>query len=613
MPLPEGLNGHHPDGKGYHSTQVVELTVGKEQNVAIDFFERINRPDLRDVITADSPWVIHTMEVYSDGDGFRGQGGLGILVGDKLRLAKKLGIPVKCFSLMYALKSHQVLDGFWQTDTYSPVEPEQLGFQSIRDVSIGVNNHSVGLSIYLAPNRSTYGPFEPGLKSPYFGKAESDHRLYQQTVAGFGNYSTKKELGMTAAVDQLEEFGIGLTPLAEFDDLCDQGFSEAEAIAKLREKYILTNHTLIPAAVPAYSRYQFEHYVLSNMKSERAKGWLLNLIDRNDGSLSLSVLAHTFAGRFNGVSKLHVEVASGQFARADGTTVDYYPITNGIDIERWTYPNFYHLYQQSGIIDGLELPTDDHKEKINDLDSQVLREIKRKAGEELRSYLAKRVDQYGQSVSIPETAEIACWGKRIAEYKRLGMLLHDTNRLKEILVEENVHLILSGKAHTEDEPMKKKLQEILYIIDQDPVLKERVHFIQDYDEELASPLIAGVDIWFNTPRVGKEACGTSWMKALANLAVLISTEDGGVADVKPAHYLKIEGESFDEEVNSLYERFRQAAKLVKGTDEEWADFVKDQLGAYLCTISGSRMWKDYLEFVFPRSMVVKAETLPMAA
>ncbi|EKD62215.1 MAG: hypothetical protein ACD_52C00265G0002 [uncultured bacterium] len=55
-------------------------------------------------------------------------------------------------------------------------------------------------------------------------------------------------------------------------------------------------------------------------------------------------------------------------------------------------------------------------------------------------------------------------------------------------------------------------------------------FIPNYDMELALKMVSGVDVWLNTPVVGKEACGTSGMKALANGVINLSTADGWVAE-----------------------------------------------------------------------------------
>lgn len=563
------------------------------------FFERIGRQDLASVITKTTPWISHSLEVYLDRDGFHGQGGLGILMGDMSRLAERLEIPIKVFSLIYSTTSHQVLKELWQHEVYRNVAPEKRSFQVVGSFSLGVDNHYVQMDILQAPTRHIYGPYEPGMSCLYAGRGGGDHRLYQQAAAGFGNYQALKELGITPAVVQLNEVTTALMPLAEFDDLSAQGLNVNEAIKRLRKKYILTNHTLVAAAIPQYSRDQFKQFVFPNMRSEEAKEWLGDLIDCNGGYMDIAILAHTFAGKFNGVSKMHAEIASGGFRRADGEAVNFYPITNGIDLERWTDPKLYEIYKSAGVIDEFDLPTEYYRGRIKGLDVEQLREVKDGARNRLRTYLSTRIDQNDQSIRIPEDAEIACWTKRLADYKRPSMLFRDQDQLLQILQEGNVHIILSGNVHPEDAFMKYKLREILQRVEDNPFLRERVHFAQDYDEALATPLVTGVDIWFNTPEIGNEACGTSWEKALANLAVLVSTEDGGVADVKPANYFQIVGEDYDQEVACLYRQFRKAVALVR-SDRAWAVYVKNQLGAYINIISGARAWWDYLNFAFPK-------------
>jgi glucan phosphorylase len=52
---------------------------------------------------------------------------------------------------------------------------------------------------------------------------------------------------------------------------------------------------------------------------------------------------------------------------------------------------------------------------------------------------------------------------------------------------------------------------------------------------LAKMLIAGCDVWLNTPIVGSEACGTSGMKAALNGCLPCSTNDGWVAEADLAN------------------------------------------------------------------------------
>ena len=92
-----------------------------------------------------------------------------------------------------------------------------------------------------------------------------------------------------------------------------------------------------------------------------------------------------------------------------------------------------------------------------------------------------------------------------------------------------------------------KLMNTLKLIDSHPILRQRVHYLPDYDEELGLGLSLGANSSINTPIVGLEACGTSWMKDVANMGLLISTHDGGVADMPSDNYLTVSGKTEAEE------------------------------------------------------------------
>lgn len=53
-----------------------------------------------------------------------------------------------------------------------------------------------------------------------------------------------------------------------------------------------------------------------------------------------------------------------------------------------------------------------------------------------------------------------------------------------------------------------------------------VVFLEDYDLGLARDLVAGADLWLNTPRPPLEASGTSGMKAAHNAISILSILDG---------------------------------------------------------------------------------------
>ena len=54
----------------------------------------------------------------------------------------------------------------------------------------------------------------------------------------------------------------------------------------------------------------------------------------------------------------------------------------------------------------------------------------------------------------------------------------------------------------------------------------RVVYLPNYDIDLAKVLIAGVDLWLNTPQPPLEASGTSGMKAALNGVPSLSILDG---------------------------------------------------------------------------------------
>ena len=234
---------------------------------------------------------------------------------------------------------------------------------------------------------------------------------------------------------------------------------------------------------------------------------------------------------------------------------------------------------------------------MQNLSADEIIELKRLGRAKLNEILLKRKNQRGETVQIPEDALVFDFKRRFVSYKRPWMPFEDLEKLKRILRENNAHYILAGKVHQGDEKMREMLHAVLSKIESDELLRERVHYIQDYDEELGLALAVGSDVAINVPIVGLEACGTSFMKDLANLKLLISTADGGVADISPVPCLEVVGANYDAEVRSLYEQMNRAARIYKNNDL-LARQIRRQLAEYLPVISGARMMKDYLHLIF---------------
>ena len=568
---------------------------------ASEFYDVIERSSLTHQLSENRPYVYWTMEIYDKSNGIKGGGGLGVLAADTRRVAEKLEVPFVVVTPFYRSESHQKITDLAQEEFSESVSPQDYGFEYIDEVFVSSNGFpDASLSIFKKTLGSTQFVTisEPNFGQLYEGDGSGDHRLYQEVALGFGGYKALKLLGIKPAVIQLNETATIFAALARLDKLCANGMNLYEAIVYVRKHTLYTNHTLLQAAEPEFHRSQFEKLVLPNIKSNAVRCWLMEQF-RND-RLRPNLLAIELTEAKNGVSKLHARVAN--FRDRNNDKVKFQAITNGIDLETWVLPEILQTYRNHGIIDKFGLPTNDFSEKLNSLSSADLRYLKKLGRKELNRVLLNRKDQYGKSIQIPENAILFDFKRRFANYKRPYMPFENPDSLRQILISHNAHYILTGKVHQGDVTMYQKLLEVLKLIDNDPVLKERVHYIQDYDEELGRALAIGSDASINIPIVGLEACGTSWEKDIANLKLLISTSDGGVADVQPIACLEVTGRNYEAEVSSLYVNMHKAAAILKN-DQLLEKHIRHQLSNYLPIISGARMMKDYLKFIFPKPQI----------
>lgn len=587
------------------------------------FFDHIKRPDLQEVITPLEPWTYWSAEFY--GEGINGQGGLGMLASDTSSVAAKLKIPMDVITLFYRReRSHRVNNNFEQEIDVRDVSPEERGF---RDTGIDVvvstrTPPEVKLDVYVKKKGSVsiITITEPNIGELYEGDNYSDRRMYQNIVLGFGGYKALKALGLTPSMNQqLNEAPTVFATLARLDDHLSGVKDFKKALSDVRKKTIYTNHSNVPAAEPEFSLEQFEHFVMPNIKNEELKDWLRKKIIGKGGRIKLSVFAIELSGKKNGVSRAHAKDASIIYKDYDGKEVVFDAVTNGIDIDRWGDKGLLDIYRKNKAIDGFDLPTENYEVALEALSETELRVKKDKAKERLRKYLLGRKDQYGKAVDIKEGTKIFNWRRRLADYKRPGMLFENPEVLAWILESQNIDFVMAGNVHPNDGGMTRELKRILSAIDGNEILKRRVHFIQNYDEDLSKAISQGADVSVNTPTVrdengnpkSTEACGTSVDKDMLNLVMIVSTNDGGMADpslraekegrtnFKQA-YLEITGKNYKGEVVSLYGNLIRASQILDGdANISWGKFIKSQLSEYLPIISGARMKKDYINLGFP--------------
>jgi len=165
-----------------------------------------------------------------------------------------------------------------------------------------------------------------------------------------------------------------------------------------------------------------------------------------------------------------------------------------------------------------------------------------------------------------------------------------------------VQIVFAGKAHPSDDAGKRLIQQVFNIAS-DPEFGGRVAFIEDYNEELASYLVRGVDVWLNNPQPPFEASGTSGIKAGINGVLHLSVLDGWWIE----GYNGLNGWAFDGDGNGSAEKDadqlytlleRQIVPLYYQKDENgistgWIRIMKESIKSAAPRFSSRRMVKEY--------------------
>jgi starch phosphorylase len=117
------------------------------------------------------------------------------------------------------------------------------------------------------------------------------------------------------------------------------------------------------------------------------------------------------------------------------------------------------------------------------------------------------------------------FARRMTGYKRPELLFSDVERLAAIAQVHPFQVVLAGKAHPSDYEGKRLIEQINGHI-RNLANQIRMAFVPNYDLTVAASLVAGADIWLNTPVPPLEASGTSGMKAALNGVLNLSVLDG---------------------------------------------------------------------------------------
>jgi glycogen phosphorylase len=580
-------------------------------------------------------------------------GGLGILAGDILKEASDLALPFVAVGILYRQGNfHQRIDlGGWQHEYWIDADPDRLPMALVtgedgtpltievplrgREVVLQIWRLAVGrVPLYLLDAaRPENSRVDQWITSRLY-VGDRTIRLAQYALLGVGGIRALRALGIDPAVIHLNEGHAALAPLELAREEVAAGRPFEEALAHARERTVFTTHTPVPAGNETYSAEQVRE-VLGDLSSYLGadEGTVLGLgrsrPEDQEEPLGLTVLGIRASRAANAVSEVHGQVSRVMWHHLfPGRSTEDVPIrhvTNGVHLPTWMAPPMrwlLDLYLGEGWHRRAADPAT--WEGVEDIPDEELWSARGQLRADLVEYVRDRAvsDRLARGESIeyaeaggrafdPDTLTVG-FARRVAAYKRLGLLIHEPERARQLLHGPRpVQVVLAGKAHPSDWEAKQLLQRV-FIEKWGLNGAERVAFLEDYEMGMAAHLVSGCDVWINVPRPPLEASGTSGMKASLNGGLNLSVLDGWWAEAYDgANGWAIEGDDSPDpealdarDAAALYELLEKEVlpafydRDASGVPAGWVKRVKASLRTICPRFCATRMMREYLETTY---------------
>lgn len=530
-------------------------------------------------------------------------GGLGMLAGDTLRSAADTSAPMVAITLAHrkGYFRQKLSDIGQQTEADVPWSPETLPSAG-HTVTITIQNRPLQLQAWRFDVVGTTGHIVPvylldadvegndswdrHLTDHLYG-GDTYYRLCQEAILGLGGIALLQALGVTPEVYHMNEGHAALLTIGLLENRVAQriaGGSLAQATNEDREAVrqlcVFTTHTPVPAGHDQFGTDQM-YQVLGHDRGAavEAAGGIHN------GLMNMSYLALSLSRYVNGVAMQHGKVSQVMFPE-----YKVHSITNGVHAATWLSPSFQDLFDD-------EIPdwrTDNrYFRSVYGIDPARISACHIKNKQKLFATLARRTGHYFN----PSVLTLG-FARRVATYKRAGLLLNDPARL--VALAEKIgglQILYAGKAHPADNAGKALIRDVYEAAVKLNSASLKIYYVENYDWELGALLTQGVDVWVNTPRRPYEASGTSGMKAALNGVPSLSILDGwwieGCAENTTGWAIE-DGETEAVEATSLYNKLEKAVAPLWSNPNAWAKLQQHCIGINGTFFNTHRMLSQYL-------------------
>lgn len=468
-----------------------------------------------------------SMEVAIRSDMSTYSGGLGVLAGDTLKTIADFKYSALGITLLHEkgyvgqsldLAGKQVSHcEMWNKEEYLTKLPFTINVPlSDHNVSCAVWQYdivgqfgSVVPVYFLDSNVPDNTEYDRTLTSNLYG-GDSFYRLCQEQILGIGGLALLEKLKFNSQkvrIYHLNEGHASFVGLSLYNQVKNDFSTHNEVMDYIGSKLAFTTHTPVAAGHDRFLLEDVKRVLPVDLFEEIPKE------SKVEGKLCMTRLSLHFSGVVTGVAKTHEKVTEKMFPK-----YDVIPVTNGAYHMEWTHPNFKKLYDE--YIPEWSYDPSTFRKAISIPDDKIWN---------VHIQIKKDLIEYVNKFSVNEFSDDVCtlgYARRFTSYKRPALILADLDRLEEMISTVGcLQIIFAGEAHPKDQKGIELIRTIFQKT-QEHKGKIKMVFLEDYNMDMATKLVAGVDIWLNTPLQKYEASGTSGMKAAFNAIPHLSVLDG---------------------------------------------------------------------------------------
>lgn len=548
-----------------------------------------------------------SMEVAVQSDMPIYSGGLGVLAGDMLKSCADLRLPLVAVSLLYR-KGYfdQSLDAAgtqkeapvrWEVEKFVQplaatieleIERRTVKVRAWQYTVAGQTGHDVPL-ILLDTDLEGNAPEDRALVHHLYG-GDQKYRLAQEVLLGIGGVKMLRALGYGGL--QKYHMNEGHASLLVLELLGEGNWHrDAPDFASVRNRCVFTTHTPVPAG-----HDHFDHELLEQVLPPGIPRSLLEMLGGRD-ELNMTRLGFNLSRYVNGVARRHGEVSREMFP---GYSISH--ITNGVHSATWTCESFRRVYDR-------HLPGWSNDPAMLRHAIGIPRQAFWDAHQEAKGRLIALVRERSGVALDPQALTIV-FARRATAYKRADLVFSDVERLRKIARAAGpLQFVFAGKAHPRDVDGKKLIKRVVGV-SRKMAGDVSIVYLENYDMDLAKVLVAGADIWLNTPQRPLEASGTSGMKAAHNGVPSFSTLDGwwleghvegltgwsigspeaGRYDAGKADAAKVNRQDAED----LYRKLeRDIMPVYYGRREQWVDIMRSAVALNASYFNTHRMVQEY--------------------